>query len=66
MTMTDEILKELWTTKDNIAKEHSYNIDGLAEYLLQKQSARRGRFRRDDRDMKAEQGAPADARTSRG
>ena len=29
--MTDEVLKELWATKDNIAKEHGYNIDGMAE-----------------------------------
>ncbi len=64
--MTDEILEELWATKDNVAKEHGYNIDGLAEYFFQKQSSRRGRFRRDERDLKAEQGAPADARTSRG
>ena len=64
--MTDEILEELWATKDRIAKEHGYDIDGLAEFFLQKQSSRRGRFRRDERDLKAEQGAPADARTSRG
>lgn len=63
--MTDEVLKELWAIKDNIAKEHGYNIDSLAEYFLQKQSSRRGRFRRDERNLKAEQGAPADARTSR-
>lgn len=64
--MTDEILEELWATKDHIAKEHGYAIDGLAEYFLQKQSSRSGKFRRDERDPKAEQGAPADARTSRG
>ena len=61
-----EVLEELWATKDNIAKEHDYNIDGLAEYFLQKQSSRRGRFRRDERDLKAEQGATADDRTSHG
>jgi len=64
--MTDEVLKELWTTKDSIAKEHGYNIDALAEYFLQKQSARHGRFHREERDMNAEQSAPTDARTSRG
>lgn len=62
--MTDEILEELWATKDHIAKEHGYDIDGLAEYFLRKQSSRRGRFRRDERDLKAEQGAPVDTRTS--
>ena len=64
--MTDEVLKELWATKDSIAKEHGYNIDELAEYFLQKQSSRRGRFRLDEQNLKAEQDAPADARTSRG
>lgn len=64
--MTDEVLKELWATKDNIAREHGYNIDGLAEYFLRKQASRCGRFRRDERDLKAEEGASADARTSRG
>ncbi len=63
--MTDEVLKELWAAKDNIAKEHGYDIDGLAEYFIRKQSSRRGRFRRDERSPQAEQGAPANARTSR-
>jgi hypothetical protein len=31
--MTDEVLKELWDTKDNIAKEHGYSVDALAEYF---------------------------------
>jgi hypothetical protein len=66
MTMTDEILEELWAAKDQIAREHAFDIDGLAEYFLQKQSSRPGRYRRDERDLKAEQGAPADACTSRG
>lgn len=63
--MNDEVLRELWAIKDNIAKEHSYNIDELAEYFLQKQSSRRGGFHRDERNMQAKQGAPADVRTSR-
>ena len=54
--MTDEVLKELWATKDDIAKEHSYNIDELAAYFLQKQSLRRGRFHCDKRDLTAESG----------
>jgi hypothetical protein len=66
MTMTDEVLKELWATKDNIGKEHGYNIDELAEYFIQKQSSHHSRFHRDEQDLKAEQGTPADARTSRG
>ena len=64
--MTDEVLKDLWATKDDIAKEHSYNIDELAAYFLRKQSLRRGRFHWNKRDLKVEQGAPDDPLTSRG
>ena len=35
--MTNEVLFELWTTKDNIAKEHDYDIDSLAAYYRHKQ-----------------------------
>ena len=42
--MTDEVLKELWDTKDRIAKEHGYSIDGLAEYYIKKQTFRHGNF----------------------
>lgn len=55
--MTDEILKELWNTKDNIAKEHGYSVDLLAEYYLKKQTARHRRFSQDGGENKAEQGA---------
>ena len=54
--MTDEILKELWGTKDNIAKEHGYSIDALAEYYLKKQTLRHGRFSQNISENKAEQG----------
>lgn len=64
--MTDEVMKELWAAKDKIANEHRCNIDELAEYLLQKQSSRSGRFHCDERDIKAGQGAPADGLTPRG
>lgn len=55
--MTDEVLKELWDTKDNIAKEHGYSVDALAEYYLKKQAARHGRLRVDEPGKNAEQGA---------
>ncbi len=58
--MTDEVLKELWETKDNIAKEHGYSIEGLAEYYLKKQTSRHGRFHQKDKESKAEQEIPAD------
>lgn len=35
--MTNEVLFELWTTKDNIAKEHDYDMDSLAAYYRHKQ-----------------------------
>ena len=53
--MNDEILKELWNIKDNIAKEHGYSIDSLAEYYLAKQAARHGRFHLDACEQKTEQ-----------
>lgn len=59
--MTDEVLKELWNTKDSIAKEHGYSIDGLAEYYLAKQLTRRGRFQQEEKTLKAEQVAQSDA-----
>lgn len=64
--MTDEVLKALWETKDDIAKEHGYSFDSLAEYYLKKQAARRGRFHHEPKERKAEQGVSSDARSSRG
>ena len=31
--MTDEIIKELWQIKDNIASEHNYDLDALVIHL---------------------------------
>lgn len=45
--MIDEVLKELWTTKDTLAKEHGYSMDRLAEYFQQQESAGRGQPHRD-------------------
>ena len=36
--MATEVLTELWDIKDNIAKEHDYDIDKLAKYLMEKHS----------------------------
>jgi len=35
--MKNEILEELWKTKDGIAKEYRYNIDKLVEGLRKKE-----------------------------
>lgn len=34
--MADEIIKELWKIKDNIAKEYNYDLRALAVYLKNK------------------------------
>ena len=31
--MIDETLQELWSVKDNLAKEHAYDLDSLVDYL---------------------------------
>ena len=33
MKMIDATLLELWALKDNIAKEHAYDLDNLVDYL---------------------------------
>jgi hypothetical protein len=37
--MTDQTLKELWKIKDDIAKEHGYDLDSLVRYLRSKHTA---------------------------
>jgi hypothetical protein len=37
--MTDQTLQELWKIKDDIAKEHNYDVDSLVGYLRSKHSA---------------------------
>ena len=32
-TVTDETLRELWQVKDDIAREYSYDVDALVEFL---------------------------------
>jgi hypothetical protein len=36
MKMIDETLQELWAIKDNLAKEHAYDLDSLVAYLNEK------------------------------
>ena len=31
--MSDEIIEELWRIKDEIAREHGYDVESLAAYL---------------------------------
>ncbi len=58
--MTDEILQELWNTKDNIAKEHGYDIDDLAAYYLHKQTTRLQTLGQEKTNIKAEQKVQGD------
>lgn len=36
--MKNEILEELWKSKDEVAQEYSYNIDNLVEGLRKKEN----------------------------
>jgi hypothetical protein len=38
--MMDKTLKKLWETKDNITKEHDYDMDMLVSYLKSKSTSR--------------------------
>ena len=38
--MTDEIMKELWEIKDNIAREHGYDVRRIVAHLQTKQRPR--------------------------
>ena len=57
--MIDKILKELWDAKDNIAKEHGYDLDNLVAYLQFKSKSRSSVFFERTQNKEAEQGAPA-------
>ena len=35
--MPDEIIEELWRIKDEIAREHGYDVESLAAYLQSKE-----------------------------
>ena len=35
--MSDEIIKELWQIKDNIAREYGYDLEALVAHLQTKQ-----------------------------
>ena len=65
--MTDEIIQELWRIKDGIARDHGYDLDLLVAYLRSKERAGDQHGTEPPRSIKetAEQGAPADAPTSR-
>ncbi len=59
--MMDEVLQELWNTKDDIAREHAYDIDKLVAYYQLKQESRAEESGEGKASIKAEQGHPADS-----
>ena len=64
--MIDQTLRELWQTKDSIAKEHDYDLDNLVSYLQTKAQSRSSGFFDVSQTRNTEQDTPADARPSRG
>ena len=38
--MADEILEEVWRTKDEIAREHGYDLDRLGAYFRERERQR--------------------------
>ena len=41
--MADEIIEELWRIKDDMAREHGYDIDRLAAYFRRREKERKDR-----------------------
>ena len=64
--MIDLTLKDLWETKDSIAKEHRYDLDALVLYLQSKSRSRDSKTFEAVQTKDAEQVASSDARASRG
>ena len=46
--MIDETLQELWSVKDNLAKEHAYDLDSLVDYLKEKYQSDGDKAQADD------------------
>lgn len=42
--MTDEIIQELWSIKDDIAGNHGYDLDSLSAYLRNRKRAGNQQF----------------------
>ena len=59
--MPDEIIEELWRIKDDIAREHGYDVRKLAEYLQSKypQEPRAGSPPSDSSPIEEEEGSAA-------
>lgn len=54
--MIDQTLKDLWKIKDNIAKEHGYDLDALVSYLQSKSRSRDSNVLRGVQTKDAESG----------
>ena len=64
--MPDEIMQELWQSKDRIAREHGYEIDALVTHLQGKERQRGPHVVDPSATPEIpERGAPTDTRISR-
>ena len=65
--MPDEVMQELWQSKDRIAREHGYEMDALVAHLQGKERQRSSQVVKPSATPDTtERCAPTDARTSRG
>ena len=62
--MPDEIIKELWQIKEDIAREHGYDIDALVAHLQTKER-REGQRVVDLRPLKETAGIQHPARSKK-
>jgi hypothetical protein len=62
--MMDEVLQELWNTKDSIAREHGFDMDNLVAYYQSKQEARAKNSGESTAGGKTEPSHPADPQTA--
>ena len=59
--MSDEIIRELWQIKDEIAREHDYSLEALVAHLREEQSkSKRAALDRQSTMKEAEQDAAGD------
>lgn len=58
--MADEIIRDLWRIKDEMAREHGYDLDRLGAYFQRRE---RERARQNEEGARATAGGVASERT---
>ena len=61
--MADEIIEEVWRIKDDLAREHGYDLDRLGAYFRERE---RQRAQREKERAAAGDGTAGDGRLSEG